>query len=328
MEINKVITTVRYKGWHLETLLNALAPSRVAVVDHEDDAAVLREVADADVAILCGDLDKRILTGKNLRWVHCDHAGVNHSARQEVFDRGILVTSSAGRSAPVLVEHTFFLLLSLVYHAHAMHEAQKRHVWRGAGNYEQDRGMYGKTMGIIGLGHTGRELAVRAKQFNMHVLGYGRRPSNNPEGVDEYFSMDTGDTIAPLLERSDYLVLNCRLSNETYHMIGTAELQKMKRSALLVNMARGQVVDTNALITALNNGDIAGAGLDVFEQEPLPADSPLWDAKNLVMTPHCTPEMPDMVARCLDIITENIRRYRAGEGLLNQMIPRDLYTLG
>ena len=181
-------------------------------------------------------------------------------------------------------------------------------------------------MGIIGLGCTGRELAVRAGQFSMRVLGYGRMNMEKPEGVGTFYCMDNGDDITPLLEQSDILVLCCRLSDETYHLIGKEALAKMKPGALLINMARGQVVDSEALSDALKRGVIAGAGSDVFEQEPLPPESLLWDAPNMIITPHCTPEMPDLTARCLDIICENIRRYRAGEPLLNRLVPRDIYT--
>ena len=326
MEIKKVLTTVRYQGWHLQKLIEALAPAQVVVADTQDDAAVRAGMKDADVAILCGDLDDRILEGNCIKWIHCDHSGLNESAREEIFRRGLIVTGSAGRSAPVLAEHAMFFALSLIYHAHAMHDAQRAHIWRGAGDYAQDRGLYGKTMGIIGLGNTGRELAQRAKQFYMNVLAYDRLDIEKPEHVDKFYCMDHGDTIEPLLRDSDILVLCCRLSDETYHLIDANAFQRMKKSALLINIARGPVVDSVALEQALKHGIIAGAGSDVFEQEPLDEESPLWDLPNMIITPHCTPEMPDMTARCLDIICENIRRYRADEPLQNQLIARDVYT--
>jgi len=328
MDIKKVLTTVRYKNWHLEKLLDALYPAEVVIADTDDDDAVREGLKGADVAILCGDLDDRILECDTLRWIHCDHAGLNGSARPEIFQRDLRVTGSAGRSAPVLVEHILFLALSLIYHGPAMMEAQKRHEWRGAGNYEFDRGMYGKTMGIIGMGYTGKEMAVRAKQMGMRVLGYDRLTMDAPQGVDTFYSLDNGDGIDPLLKKSDILVLCCHLSDETYHMINSDAFAKMKPTALLINMARGGVVDHDALYEALKNGTISGCGSDVFEPEPLPADSPLWDVPNMIITPHCTPEMPDMTARCLDIIVENIRRYRADEPLNNQLVARDVFTAG
>ena len=328
MEIRKALVTVAYNGWYKDAIMKALEPAQIVWCDSRDDKAVLEGVQGADVAILNEDLDKRILTGKDLKWIHCNHAGLNESARQEIFDRNIIVTGSAGRSGPVLAEHVLFFALSLIYHGPAQYEAQKAHKWRGAGDYIDDRGLFGKTMGIVGLGYTGKELALRCKALGMTVIGYDRLDMKNPENVDEFYSMDRGDTVEPLLRKSDIVTLCCRLSDETYHLINSTTIDMMKSSALLINMSRGAVVDSPALVEALRSGRIAGAGSDVFEEEPLPADSIMWDAPNFVMTPHCTPEMPDMPARCVDIIKDNINRYRADFPMRNQLILRDLYSHG
>jgi phosphoglycerate dehydrogenase-like enzyme len=320
------LATVPYQGWHREKLQAAFAPAEFHQVDKADRPAIGRILEEADVAVLGSDLDEQILGGRKLRWVHCDHSGLNHSARPEVFERGLIVTGSAGRSAPVLVEHVFFLTLSLIYDAHGLHEAQKAHRWRGIPGYDNRRGLYGKTMGIIGMGYTGHELALRAKAFGMTVFAYRRSVTDTPPGVDRLYCADRGETIEELLKTSDVVVLCVRLSDETWHLISDRAFGLMKHSAFFINMARGPIVDEPALVRALRAGTIAGAGLDTFEQEPLPVDSPIWDAPNLVMTPHCTPEMPDLVARSLDIICENIRRYRAAEPMLNRLVPRDVYT--
>ncbi|MFH5183901.1 D-2-hydroxyacid dehydrogenase [Paenibacillus sp. TAB 01] len=325
--IHHVLATVPYTGWHLEKLKNAFGPEVNFIHLNKDDSAGIAEALKvADVAILQSDLDDRYIAAPKLRWIHCDHSGLNKSARPGVFEKGLHVTGSAGRSGPVLAEHILFLTLSLVYDAHGLHDAQKAHRWRGIPGYEDRRGLYGKTMGIIGMGFTGTELAIRAKALGMRVLGYRRSITGLPEGVDQLYCADRGETIDELLRESDVVVLSVRLSDETYHMIGERQLQLMKNTAYLINMARGPVVDEKALVHALHNGLIAGAGSDTFEQEPLPADSPLWDAPNMVITPHCTPEMPDLVARSLDIICENINRYRAGLPLVNELKANDVYT--
>jgi phosphoglycerate dehydrogenase-like enzyme len=144
--------------------------------------------------------------------------------------------------------------------------------------------------------------------------------------VDKVYSQAAGDSIDPLLEQSDFVVLALPLSDRTHHMIGDGELRRMKRTAHIVNMARGAVIDEAALLEALREGRIAGAGLDTFGVEPLPADSPLWDAPNTLVTPHFTPQVPDRTGRSLYIICENLRRYRAGEPLLNQLTSDDVYT--
>lgn len=325
-KISTVLTTVAYDGWHWDKLADALAPAEIIKVDKNDAEGISRALQKADVAILGSDLNDQILNeGKNLKWIHCDHAGLNFSARPEIFERGIMLSGSAGRSGPVLAEHTFFLALSLIYKIHEVSAQQKNHIWGGR-MYVESRGMYSKTMGIIGMGFTGKEVAKRAKVFGMNVLGYDRSCDTLPEGVDEIFCADKGESVDELLKRSDIVVLSVRLSDETYHMIDEHAFKIMKPTALLINMARGSIVDEEALAKALESGEIAGAGCDTFEYEPLSEDSPLWDLENMVITPHCTPEMPDLVAQSLEIICDNINRYREGRPLRNQLADRDVYT--
>ncbi len=325
-KISTVLTTVAYDGWHWDKLADALAPAEIIKVDKNDVEGISRALQKADVAILGSDLNDQILNeGKNLKWIHCDHAGLNFSARPEIFERGIMLSGSAGRSGPVLAEHTFFLALSLIYKIHEVSAQQKNHIWGGR-MYVESRGMYSKTMGIIGMGFTGKEVAKRAKVFGMNVLGYDRSCDTLPEGVDEIFCADKGESVDELLKRSDIVVLSVRLSDETYHMIDEHAFKIMKPTALLINMARGSIVDEEALAKALASGEIAGAGCDTFEYEPLSGDSPLWDLENMVITPHCTPEMPDLVAQSLEIICDNINRYREGRPLRNQLADRDVYT--
>jgi phosphoglycerate dehydrogenase-like enzyme len=190
------------------------------------------------------------------------------------------------------------------------------------------RALYGRTIGILGMGHTGVELASRAKAFNMRVLGYRRRDLAPPPGVDRMWSADRGETIDDILREADVLALVLNLSDATHRMIGAREIGLMKRSAIIVNLARGGVLDTDALIAALEEGRLAGAGLDVTDPEPLPPGHPLWDAPNVLITPHFTAAVPDKLDRSLDVITENLRRWRAGEPRLNRMTEEDLWTAG
>jgi phosphoglycerate dehydrogenase-like enzyme len=321
------LVTIDYEGRYWEKIEDALRPSRIIRCAPGDGAAIAEAVREAEVAILAGDVSDAILReGKKLKWVHCNHAGINNSARPEIFERGIALTSSAGRSGPVLAEHAFYLLLSLVYNSRLVERRQRERAW---GNiYADSRGLYGKTMGIVGLGFTGREVAARAKAFGMTVLAYDRAFPQPPECVDRAYDASKGDGCDELLQESDAVVLAVRLSDATFHMIDRRALSLMKKTALLVNMARGAVVDEPALAEALKAGAIAGAGSDVFESEPLPADSPLWDLPNMIITPHCTPEMPDMPGNCVEIICGNIRAFREGGAMLNAVDVRDVYTKG
>ncbi len=320
-----VLTTLRYEGAHWQGLCNALDGAEILRFESPwaegFDAALDR----ADVAILAADPDARILKAPRLRWIHVDHAGLNRAARPEAFREGLVVTGSAGRSAPVLAEHAMFFALAQAYRYPAFLDAQRAHRW-GVPGQDDLRGLYGRTMGIVGLGNTGKELALRAKAFGMRVLGYRRRATEPPAGVDQLFSADAGDGLDALLAQSDFVVLVLGLSDKTHHLIGARELDLIGPEGYLINMARGPVVDEAALVRALCDGRIAGAGLDTFEVEPLPSDSALWDAPNVLITPHVTPQVPDRTQRSLDIICENVRRFSAGEALLNQLIREDIYS--
>ena len=147
-----------------------------------------------------------------------------------------------------------------------------------------------------------------------------------PDEVDRMFSEDAGDKLDPLLRESDFVVLALPLSDATHHLIGEQELDLIGPAAYLINMARGPIVDEAALIRALYDHRIAGAGLDTVEIEPLPGESDLWDAPNTLITPHVTPAVPDRIARSLDIICENIRRFQSGEPMLNRLTEEDVYT--
>ena len=268
------------------------------------------------------------LSAPKLKWVHCDHSGLTRSARPEVFERGLIVTGSAGRSGPALAEHVLMFSLMLCSHYPHFYEAQKRHEWRRTPEMAGLRALYGRTIGILGMGHTGVELATRAKAFDMRVLGYRRRDLPAPAGVDRMYCADKGETIDPILDEADVLALVLNLSDATHHLIDAPALKRMKRSAIIVNLSRGAVIDQDALIAALNAGELAGAGLDVTDPEPLPAGHPLWDTPNVLITPHFTAAVPDKLDRSLDVITENFRRYRAGEPMLNRMTEEDLWTKG
>ncbi|HET7767253.1 MAG TPA: D-2-hydroxyacid dehydrogenase [Chloroflexota bacterium] len=324
-EIDRVLATVSYTGAHLERLRAAFAPAEVLHLRRDDAAGIAAALETADVAVLAGDLDDRFLRAPGLRWIHCDHAGLNKSARPEVFEKGLLVTSSAGRSSPVLAEHALFFMLALAFSFPAFLDAQRRHQW-GIPDQDSLRGLYGRTVGIVGLGNTGTELAARCKAMGMTVLGYRRGDAPPPPGVDRVYRAARGEPLDALLRESDFVVLAVPLSDATHHLIAERELRIMKRTAFLINMARGAVIDEAALLPALREGWIAGAGLDTFEREPLPPDSPLWDAPNTLITPHTTPQVPDRTGRSLEIIEANARRYRAGEPLLNQLTPADVYT--
>lgn len=327
-EIRTVLATVMFKPEEIEQLRQAFAPAEFRHLHPGDSTGIADALRCADVAVLVNDIDERYLTAPRLRWVHCDHSGLTKSARPEVFERGLVITGSAGRSAAALAQHGFYFALALTFDARGLIRTQDEHRWRGLEGYHHRRALWGQTLGVVGFGRTAREMARLGKAFGMRVIVYRRSAAERAPEVDVMLSADGGDAMDRLLAESDVIMLAMQLTDSTHHLFSAAEFAKMKNSAILINMARGAVVDQEALIGALRSGEIAGAGLDVTDPEPLPADSELWDAPNVLITPHITPALPDRTQRSIDIIVENLRRYRAGEPLLNVLTERDLYTRG
>ncbi len=330
-EIKKVlVVTYLMKEENRKKLAQVLSPAQVDFCMPNEKEKIAAYIQHADVAIMEGDANDEILSGPNLKWVHCLHAGLDKTVRPEIFERGIVLTSSSGRSAPALAEHVLMFMLSLTYDLPEMFRAQQDHHWAGGREYYMKYGLnktgiYRKTVGIVGLGKTGQEVARLAKCFEMQVLGW-RRSANKPVNVDEVFSTDRGETLDELLTRSDYVVLCAELNDATYHVINKSSFTKMKSTAFLINMGRGSLVDEPALIEALKNGAIAGAGLDTFEKEPLPEASPLWDLPNVLITPHTTPALPDKQERAMSYLYQNIDAYRTDGHFVNRLTERDLYT--
>jgi phosphoglycerate dehydrogenase-like enzyme len=325
--INKVLSTLNWAPAHWEKLEALLAPAGIVHANHHDTAAVLEAIKDVDVALLGGDISREMLqAAKQVKWIHCDHAGLNASNHPEIYERGITLTSSSGRSAPVLAEHVFFLMLSLVYDSRLIETHQRGHVWKNIAEGRQ-KGLITRTMGIVGLGKTGLEVAKRGKAFGMRMLGYTRSARDTvPDGIEKLYCQEKGEPIDELLRESDVVVLTISLSDKTYHLIDERAFSLMKPTAFLINLSRGSVVDEKALYQALVNKRIAGAGSDVFEKEPLPADSPLWDLPNMIITSHSTPAVADRNGFSLQVICDNVRAFREGRPLRNRQDERDIYT--
>lgn len=326
-QIRHCLLTLEMNEDKTTQLKNALGENvELTYCRRSDKAALEAGLKTADFLILDGDIDDFVLEkGQNLKWIHCDHSGLTHSAKPEIFERGLLVTGSAGRTAPAQAEHCVLFMLALTYDLRGVMGQQEKHIWGGLPNYLDRRGLVGHTAGIIGVGHTGKQLAMYLKTMGMTVLGYRRRAEDAPF-FDKIYSEDRGETINEMLKTVDYLILTVQLNDKTYHMIGKEQFKMMKNSAYLINQCRGSVVDEEALMEALKTGEIAGAGVDTTGIEPLPADSPLWDTPNLIITPHCTPTVPDKLQNSLEIIKDNIRRWYADERLQNLLTEEDVYT--
>ena len=324
--IKSVLCTLPFGPEQIEQIRTAFDPAEFIHCRSSDAAGIAAALDHVDVAVISGDLDDRYVAARNLKWVHCDHSGLTKSARPDVFAKGLIVTGAAGRSASALAQHGFYFALALTFDAPGLLADQAKHIWRGNPDYGKKVGLAGKTLGIVGLGNTGREMAALGKAFQMKVVAYTRSVQPKPADLDELLCAERGDQLDTLIDNSDVIMLATQLTDDTYHMFGAAEFKRMRKSALIINMARGPVIDEAALVSALKEGEIAGAGLDVFSQEPLPKDAAIWDAPNVIITPHQTPVQPDRTQRSIAMIITNVERYRAGQSLLNALSQRDIFT--
>jgi phosphoglycerate dehydrogenase-like enzyme len=212
-----------------------------------------------------------------------------------------------------VTEHILALLLSFARQLPLAFAAQRQREWVHAEN-DQVFELAGKTLLLVGLGPIGRCTARVASAFGMRVLAVRRRTAGAEPGVERIGTMDD---LPELLPEADFVVLVVPFTAQTHHLIGASALARMKPSAYLINVGRGGLVDEDALIVALAESRIAGAGLDVFEQEPLPAGSPLWDLPNVILTAHYAGVTPDYDRRATAIFLDNLKRYVAGEPLRN-----------
>lgn len=245
-----------------------------------------------------------------LKWVHSTAAGVDQLLYPEVYERDIVITSSSGIHQP-LVEHVFAVMLAFSRRLHVAVRHQLARRWDRARVVGDE--VSGTTLGILGLGTIGREIAEKARAFGMRVIGTKRTPGALP-GVDRVLPPEG---LGEVLRESDVVVVVLPLTGDTRGLIGEQELRLMKRTALLINVGRGPIVQEAALVRALREGWIAGAALDVFEREPLPADSPLYDFENVILTPHVSGTSPRYMDRAVPLLCENLKRYVRGEPLLN-----------
>ena len=274
-----------------------------------DENTVLDAVRDAEV--IFGRFSKEmLLTSKKLRWVQVPSAGVDRYLFPEFLDSQVVLTNSSGVHRMPISEMIFAMMLALAKRLHRFMRSQMEAKW----NWLAPDELAGKTIGILGLGNVGMETAWKAKCFSMRVLALKRRRMRRPSCVDELFGPEDLDR---LLRESDYLAVTVPLTSGTYHMIGEEELKLMKPSAYVINIARGAVIDNKALIRALKEGWIAGAGLDVFEEEPLPENSEFWRLENVVITPHVAGATPHYSDRAVKIFCVNLKRYLEGKPLLN-----------
>jgi phosphoglycerate dehydrogenase-like enzyme len=279
---------------------------------HPTAAEAGEALADAEAVLTSGRLEPELLTlAPRLRWVQTLSAGVDKLPIDTLGERGITVTSMRGIHAIQMSELALCFMLQWVRQSRVFYKQQQAKVWN---SHVPTGELYGKTLGILGAGAIGEAAARKAKAFDMRTIGYNQTGRSLPH-YDEIVSGEEG--LYRLLERSDFVLVLLPSTPQTRHFLRAEHFRRMKREAVLINLARGSIIREADLIEALRQRTIAGAALDVFEEEPLPAESPLWEMDNVLITPHIAGSSPHYVERAAEIFYENVRRYVQGLPLIN-----------
>jgi phosphoglycerate dehydrogenase-like enzyme len=306
------------------------AAGAMLVVNAPDETEAGRAIADADAFF--GKLTPGLLRAAGrLRWVQAATASLEHYLFPELIAYPCTLTNMRGLYSDVIADQVFGYIICFARNFHRYLRNQLAGRWEPVGG-ESERASFAAgpgtvtaidrahlhlgdaTLGIVGLGHIGTEIARRGLAFGMRVLAVDPVQLRAPEGVAQLWRPEQ---LPDLLASSDFVVIAAPHTPETVKLFRRAQLRQMKRSAYLINIGRGAIVDLADLTAALDAGEIAGAGLDVCEVEPLPADHPLWKRENVILTPHVAGYSPRIAERHLGVLLENLRRFQRGEPLLN-----------
>lgn len=303
-----VLVLNRLAPRHLETIGDVAPDIKVTATDAEHAG---EHIASADILVAWGfhDIRPLYLAAPNLKWVHALSAGVEKLIFPEIQASGTILTNSRGIHGIPVSEHVFALMLAFSRGLNLLIRRQQQHKWDRVPTDE----IHEKTIGIVGLGSIGREIAKKAKGLGMEVIAT-KRELTSEIFVDKLYK---AEDLHQMLAEADYVVVALPLTESTAEIFTLREFQAMKPSAYFINIARGAIVREADLVAALQQGIIKGAGLDVFADEPLPADSPLWDMENVIVTPHMAAISPYYLDRAVKLFAENLTRYTQGRDMFN-----------
>jgi phosphoglycerate dehydrogenase-like enzyme len=269
-------------------------------------------VKSADIII--GNVPPQYIRGtKNLKWLQLNSAGTDGYCAAGVIPEGAYLTNATGAYGLAISEHMLGMLLEIKKKLNLYYMNQKQHLWKSEGNVTS---IEGSTALVVGLGDIGGDFARRMKALGSYTIGVKRTEGQKPEYIDELYTMEALDTLLP---RADVVALSLPGTKDTYHLFNRDKFNLMKKDAVLLNVGRGSAICTEDLCDALENGIIRGAGLDVTDPEPLPADHRLWDVPGVVITPHISGQynLPETLKRIVDISIENLERFTKQEPLRN-----------
>ncbi|MBD3182340.1 D-2-hydroxyacid dehydrogenase [Candidatus Poribacteria bacterium] len=305
----KIVSQVKLTEEEIARLKSVSPDVEIKIAGYDFKNAA-KEIVNAD--IFFGRIPCEVFReGKQLKWVQVFGAGVETCMFPEMVESDVILTNTSGAFNNVMADHAFGLILSISRGIANFVKNQLQRKWSRDGVYHQ---LSGQTLGIIGLGNIGCEIARRSQAFGMKIAAADIRTMECPVFVNELWGMDDKEEV---IKQSDYLLIVVPLTPETRGLIGAEDIKMMKPTAHLINIGRGPVVDEKALIAALKDGTIAGAGLDVFEKEPLPEDSELWGMDNVVVSPHMGGIAPETRDESFEIFLENFEKFVTGKPLRN-----------
>jgi phosphoglycerate dehydrogenase-like enzyme len=281
-----------------------------------------RALPDADVIVAQDLSDSDLARAGRLRWFSSVAAGLDGIVTPALLARGVAITNASGVHGPNIAEHLMAMILMFTRGLPRLFRAQLARRWeRDLKSRSDGDELTGKTLLIVGLGRIGEALAARARPFGVRLLAVKHDPSARHDAavpVDELLSFDALDDA---LGRADHVCLTVPLTHETHHLMDARRLARMRASAFIYNVSRGAVIDEAALVDALRAGKLAGAGLDVYEEEPLPETSPLWGLENVILTPHVAGVTPLYYERAAALFADNLDRFLGGRPLANRFDP-------
>jgi D-2-hydroxyacid dehydrogenase (NADP+) len=314
-----VVICFAHQAYQMKAVFDAM-DTGIANFQVRDSAELERRIGEADVVLASGMWRNDLIPlATRLRFIQSISSGMDQYDRAALASKGIRVASGAGVNARAVAEHAMSLILAMVRRLPEARDNQTDRHWRHmiGDHHQREDELGGKTLAIIGLGRIGGRLARLAKAFDMTVIGFRRDPASGAGDADEVHALTE---LATVLPGADFVTLTCPLTPETAKVINAGALAAMRKSAFLVNVARGGCVDEPALIAALNEGRIAGAALDCTDPEPPLAESPLWSMPNVFLTPHTGGETTRYEASVIDVLMDNLGRLWRGETTLRNQI--------
>lgn len=311
-EIRKVLITHEPTESFSSAVQNALPNANVLVTKADEIRA---GIVDAQL-VIGGPIDKEVLAhAERLVWQHVPWAGVESVISPALAARNVTLTNSRGVSAPNMAEHAIAMMLAFGRALPTFFREQQERSWRGWESRPAFFELTGQTVVLLGMGAIGKATAERLRPFGCTIIGARRSAVDGAvEGFDRVVSFGQ---LADVLPDADHVVSSLPMTRSTRTIFSADLIASMKPGSYFFNVGRGGTVDQDALIEALKSGHLAGAGLDVTDPEPLPKDSPLWEAPNTIITGHTSGSSPMVAQRVIEVIVENLRRYQAGEELIN-----------